>query len=219
MSAYFSLLSSPARVALIALSGLLVACAQPRESAALYDTSRENTHLEAQAHAMAGSPVASQWQIGIGGIAPAHHPAEGAGGAQSEPDETASATRPLVEARSFLGTVPCPPGMGCQAARFMVTLAPSGEWRSRTTILSGNSPGQNVSEQGCWTVIGTDPLRIALTHTNQEAIKSDLTFVNSNSVRVNAINGAQPMLEHRLTRQADVDPIDELKNRPALSCP
>ncbi len=32
------------------------------------------------------------------------------------------------------------------------------------------------------------------------------------------MNGVQPLLEHRLTRQADIDPIDELRERAALKC-
>ena len=100
----------------------------------------------------------------------------------------------------------------------MVTLAPSGEWRSRTTLLVGNQPSQSLTEQGCWNIIGNEPLRIALVHQNRDTAKADLTFVNDNMLRVHAINGVQPMLEHRLTRQADLDPIDELKDRPALNC-
>src|SRR5690606_8081149 len=59
---------------------------------------------------------------------------------------------------------------------------------------------------------------IALVHQNRDTAKADLTFVNDNMLRVHAINGVQPMLEHRLTRQADLDPIDEPKDRPALNC-
>lgn len=199
----------------LALAALAAGCAQPQQSAALYDSSRENTHLDAESQAMGRSPKASpQIQLGFGGTGEAP-PADASQQAEAA---TSAIPRPLAEARSFLGTVPCPSGMACEASRFMVTLAPSGEWRARTTLLMGNQPSQALTEQGCWNIIGNDPLRIALVHANQDTAKADLVFVNSNLLRVQAINGVQPVLEHRLTRQADLDPIDELKNRPALNC-
>jgi len=109
--------------------------------------------------------------------------------------------------------------MACDAARFVVTLAPSGEWRSRTLLLVGDQSGQTLLDQGCWDVIGTEPLRIALLQPNRSTAMADLSFVNGNTLRVSMLNGTQPMLEHRLTRQADLDPIDELKDRPTLTCP
>ena len=199
----------------LALAALAAGCAQPQQSAALYDSSRENTRLDAESQAMGRSPKASpQIQLGFGGTGEAP-PADASQQAEAA---TSAIPRPLAEARSFLGTVPCPSGMACEASRFMVTLAPSGEWRARTTLLVGNLPSQALTEQGCWNIIGNDPLRIALVHANQDTAKADLVFVNSNLLRVQAINGVQPVLEHRLTRQADLDPIDELKNRPALNC-
>ncbi|MFA7668111.1 MAG: hypothetical protein WCX93_02070 [Burkholderiaceae bacterium] len=208
---------------LLALA-VLAGCAQPQQSSALYDTSRENTKIDAESHAMGGTPrAASQIQLGFGGEGPAQvqRPAPAAASqeaAQAGDAEPGALPRPLAEARSFLGTVPCPSGMACEAARFLVTLAPSGEWRSRTTTLVGNQPRHTMVEQGCWDVIGDSPLRIALVHANQDTAKADMTFVNNNTLRVHTLNGVQPMLEHRLARQADIDPIDELKSRPALNC-
>ena len=201
---------------MLALLALVAGCAQPQQSSVHYDSSRENTHLDAETHALGRSPrVESQLQLGFGNTG-----SEQARAAQEAPAEGTAAQlpRPLAEARSFLGTVPCPPGMDCEASRFVVTLAPSGEWRARTTLLVGNQPSHTLVEQGCWQVIGNDPLRIALMHANQDTAKADLTFLNNNMLRVHTLNGVQPMLEHRLTRQADLDPIDELKSRPALSC-
>lgn len=212
----------------IALLMVLGACAQPQQSAARYDVSRENTQRDAQTHAMGDGPrAASQINVGFGDTGA---PQPAAAGPQSQyatdgPTAAGAATtatgalpRPLAEARSFLGTVPCPSGMACEASRFVMTLAPSGEWRARTTLLVGNQPSHTILEQGCWDIIGDEPLRIALVHAQRDTAKADLTFVNGNTLRVNALNGVQPMLEHRLTRQADLDPIDELKARPALSC-
>lgn len=210
-------------IALVTLAG----CAQPQESAVRYDSSRENTRLDAESHAMGATPRgASQIQLGFGDTGPADPraakaqaatAAAAAGGAET-PDAAAEPPAPLAEARSFLGTVPCPAGMTCEAARFIVTLAPSGEWRARTTLLAANTQNRTLVEQGCWNVIGDAPLRIALMNAGQETAKADLSFLNSNTLRVNAMNGVQPVLEHRLTRQADIDPIDETRGRPALKC-
>lgn len=207
----------------LAVTALVVGCASPQESALQYDSSRENTHLDAQHQAMGrGAQASPQIQLGFGSTGQTE--AEVARQAQQEQaaaiqESAAQKTpRPLAEARSFLGTVPCPSDSACEASRFMVTLAPSGEWRARTTLLMGNEPRQNIVDQGCWELIGNEPLRIALVHVSQGTTKADLTFVNNNVLRVQAINGVQPMLEHRLTRQPDLDPIDELKDRPALKC-
>lgn len=210
--------------------GLVAGCAQPQESAVRYDTTRENTQRDARDHVLGESPrAASQIQLGFGDSSPGTPAA--AGGTTSPTPRSAEVEaagsqrggsaipRPLAEPRSFLGTVPCPPGMTCEAARFMVTLAPSGEWRARTILLVGNEARQTLLDQGCWDVIGVEPLRIALVQPNQASAMADLSFVNGNTLRVNMLNGSQPMLEHRLTRQADLDPIDELKDKPALSCP
>src|SRR5690606_34508920 len=144
--------------------------------ASRYDTSRENTQRDAQSHAMAGGPsAASQVQLGFGDTGPAPVQAAqsgaptadtgGSGGVGvagsatdgSAPTGAAAASppsRPLAEARSFLGTVPCPTGFACEASRYTVTLAPSGEWRARTVMLVNNQPSQTLVDQGCWQVIG-----------------------------------------------------------------
>jgi len=203
-------------LAVLAMAGLLTACAQPQESAQRYDTSRENTQRDARNQVLGEGPrAASQIQLGFGETAAQNAQAAEAGAGASG---ASALPRPLAEARSFLGTVPCPSGMACEAARFVVTLAPSGEWRSRTMLLVGNETRQTLLGQGCWDVIGSEPLRIALVEANRETSMADMTFVNGNTLRVNMLNGAQPVLEHRLTRQADLDPIDELKDRPAITC-
>ena len=221
MPSYSPLASAlaPAKtLSVLALLLGLTACAQPQQSAERYDTSRENTLRDAESHAIGTAPRASsQIQLGFGDTGPVETAEQPAGGADTP--SPAATLRPLAEARSFLGTVPCPSGMVCEAARLTVTLAPSGEWRSRTTLLVGNQARQTLVDQGCWNVIGNDPLRIALVVRGQQDITlADLSFVNNNTLRVHALNGVQPVLAHRLTRQADLDPIDELKDRSALSC-
>lgn len=215
-----SALASCKALGAVALILGLTACAQPQQSAALYDSSRENTLRDAESQAMANAPrAASQIQLGFGDTGPADSAAQASDASEAQQQAGVEIPRQLAEPRSFLGTVPCPSGMVCEAARFVVTLAPAGEWRARTTLPVGNQARQTLVDQGCWNVIGAEPLRIALTvHGQQDTTLADLSFVNSNTLRVHALNGVQPMLEHRLTRQADLDPIDELKNRPALSC-
>lgn len=215
-----TLLTSGKALGAIALILGLAACAKPQQSAALYDTSRENTLRDAETQAMANAPrAASQIQLGFGDTGPADAAAQAGDTTAESLPASAAIPRPLAEPRSFLGTVPCPSGMVCEAARFVVTLAPAGEWRARTTLLVGNEARQTLVDQGCWNIIGAEPLRIALTvHGQQDTTLADLSFVNNNTLRVHALNGVQPMLEHRLTRQADLDPIDELKSKPALSC-
>lgn len=206
-------------LAALAVLALLAGCAQPQQSAVRYDSSRENTRLDAESYAMGTTPRnASQIQLGFGQTAPAEERQAPPQATAGEEPQRPALPRPLAEARSFLGTVPCPAGMACEASRFVVTLAPSGEWRARTTLLAGNRASQTLVEQGCWNVIGDPPLRIALLQTDQGTAKADLSFINSNTLRVHALNGVQPVLEHRLTRQADIDPIDELRERPALKC-
>lgn len=205
---------------MLAMLAVLAACAQPQESALRYDTTRENTQRDAQNQAIGDGPRApSQIQLGFGDTSPVDATPQSGNAAETQTPSPSAIPRPLAEARSFLGTVPCPAGMACDAARFVVTLAPSGEWRSRTLLLVGDQSGQTLLDQGCWDAIGTEPLRIALLQPNRSTAMADLSFVNGNTLRVSMLNGTQPMLEHRLTRQADLDPIDELKDRPTLTCP
>src|SRR5690606_8374303 len=87
-------------LAVLAMAGVLTACAQPQESAQRYDTSRENTQRDARNKVLGEGPrAASQIQLGFGETAPrnaqaAEAGASGASGASALP-------RPLAEARSF----------------------------------------------------------------------------------------------------------------------
>src|SRR5699024_5094495 len=98
-------------------------------------------------------------------------------GSQAVPSRTNA--RPLLQPRTFLGTVPCLNGnAGCPASRITLTFAPSGEWRSRTQLLDSPGSAQPIVQQGCWNVIGTDPLRIALQTSEQAAARASFAFVN-----------------------------------------
>src|SRR3546814_14519982 len=84
-----------------------------------------------------------------------------------------------MQAKTFLGTVPCLDNAGgCSANRITLTIAPTGEWRARTVMLGPDaSPHGKTSEQGCWSVIGIKPLRILL-KLKTEKQKASLTLLN-----------------------------------------
>lgn len=193
----------------------MAGCAQ-QQAAGYYDTPRDSTASDAQYQAQGRSSAhaPSQIQLGFGANQEKIKPQT----AQDQATENATIkARALTEAKTFLGTVPCLAGNACSASRVTLTLAPGGQWRSRTVMLDNPGAKNNIAEQGCWSVIGTQPLRILL-QTKSEAVKANLTFVNDNVLRINAINEIQPTLEYRLTRQQDIDPIDELASQPALQC-
>src|SRR5690606_32925475 len=125
----------------------------------------------------------SQIQLGFGSDAAAKAKAAQEAAAEKAP----VAARPLAEPKTFLGTVPCLLNTaGCSATRVTLTLAPDGQWRSRTVVLDEPDAKNTITQQGCWNVIGTQPLRILLQLPN-EATKANLTFVNDNVLRINTI--------------------------------
>lgn len=198
------------------LALVLAGCAQQRPPG-YYDTPHDSTLSDAQkkAQGQAGARAPSQIQLGFG-----NENKPGKAAAQSGDQRAARAgavARPLTEAKTFLGTVPCLTGVSGCASRVVLTLAPSGEWRARTTRLGSKAGSGDTVEQGCWNVIGTSPLRILL-ETKDKNPKADMTFATDNVLRINMIDGNQPTLEHRLTRQADIDPINEIKGRAAPEC-
>ncbi len=221
LSDFETAMSSPLRPRTVYLKPLgamllavgLAGCAQ-QSRPGYYDVPRESTLSDAQnqAQGRSGARAPSQIQLGFG--------RQEAQQAQPEaaPERAAAAkARPLTEAKTFLGTVPCPPGnTGCTAARITLTLAPGGEWRARTTLL-GTPEQKPMAQQGCWDVTGTDPLRIVLMLKNNQAGKASLSFVNDNVLRILTLDDVQPLVEHRLTRQPDIDGIAELPGEP-LNC-
>lgn len=204
----------PVGAAILALA--LAGCAQQRP-AGYYSTPHDSTEADAeqQAQGRTGARAPAQIQLGFGGTQ----------GAKAQTKQAAAATeqavvkaRPLAEAKTFLGTIPCLSGdRACSATRLTLTLAPTGEWRSRTVFLDTPTAGHNLVEQGCWDVIGTQPLRVVLKLGN-DASKGNFTFINDNVLRVNTINDIRPTLEHRLTRQPDIDGITEIVSKTPLQC-
>src|SRR5690606_10416731 len=96
--------------------------------------------------------------------------------------------RPLREAKTFLGTLPCLLGGSCEATRVTMTLAPNGQWRARSQPLTASGASSTTAQQGCWQVIGTEPWRIRLTAAGSESSTASFTFVNDNLLRVNSVN-------------------------------
>lgn len=204
-------------VAALALAG----CASDYDTSR-YHKSRETTQADAHRHAQGqrGTMAPPQLQIGFGDSdkkrrdASQTDAAEGAGTvAQAQP-----LPRPLRQPQTFLGTMPClTSDPGCPASRVTLTFSPSGEWRARTQALDTSSPHQPVAQQGCWEVISTDPLRIIL-RSSHDSTQAAFQFVNDALLRVYRFNDVAPTLDYHLTRQPDIDPIDELANEPPLNC-
>lgn len=207
-----------AAVACVAL--LLGACAQ-QKAPGYYATEHDTTATDARDQALGRerSYAPAQLQFGFGSTQKSK-PANGNAAAEAPAAATATANpRALTEAKTFLGTVPCVGNAtACSANRITLTLAPTGEWRARTASLN-TTPGAETTtvEQGCWNVIGTQPLRITLQLKNKNT-KASLTFLSDNVLRINSLDGVVPNLDYRLTRQADIDAINELNKRAPLQC-
>lgn len=130
-------------------------------------------------------------------------------------------THSLVpQPQTYMGTLPCfSPAMQCTAQRVTLTLAPNGRWRGRTAYLD-NDPkkGPPVSEQGCWDATDERPPRVILMD-GQGNVRVEFLVAANNVLRVRSIGGQTPNLNYNLTRQPDLDPIDELANAAAPKCP
>ena len=146
----------------------------------------------------------------------------GAAPAPAAPAPTANGiTHSLVpQPQTYMGTLPCfSPAMQCTAQRVTLTLAPNGRWRGRTAYLD-NDPkkGPPVSEQGCWDATEERPPRVILMD-GQGNVRVEFVVAANNVLRVRSIGGQTPNLNYNLTRQPDLDPIDELASAAAPKCP
>ncbi|WP_313624581.1 hypothetical protein [Achromobacter sp.] len=126
----------------------------------------------------------------------------------------------VPQPQTYMGTLPCfSPAMQCTAQRVTLTLAPNGRWRGRTAYLD-NDPkkGPPVSEQGCWDATDERPPRVILMD-GQGNVRVEFLVAANNVLRVRSIGGQTPNLNYNLTRQPDLDPIDELAKSTAPKCP
>lgn len=199
--------------ALIALAGC--ASQQPAQQRA-HDSTLSDAQAQAQGRATSRAPT--QLQLGFGDNAPKAPLTAPSEVEQANKAAIAAQARPLREPKTFLGTLPCLMGGACDASRTTLTLAPNGQWRARSQPLTATGSTSASVQQGCWEVIGVEPWRIRLRAAESESSIASLTFVNDNMLRVNSVNDHQPTLEYRLTRQADIDGIDELNAVKAPVC-
>ncbi len=221
MSTHVSITLRPVvHTLLLALTALILAgCAQQR-APDYYDVPHDSTQSDAQmqAHGRDQARAPSQVQLGFGNSQKAGQNGGVSTASTGTQAATPAKTQLLAVAKTFLGTIPClVNGNACPATRVTLTLAPNGEWRSRTVALGGATTQHSLAQQGCWHVIGTSPLRILLQLKNHNA-KADLSFVNNDQLHINVIDNITPNLDYRLTRQADIDAISELNKDPAMSC-
>jgi hypothetical protein len=126
----------------------------------------------------------------------------------------------VPQPQTYVGTLPCfATGMQCDAQRITLTLAPNGRWRGRSAYLD-NSPHQEkpVAEQGCWEVTEEKPPRVFLTGADGNN-RAEFIVSANNVLRLRAIAGVTPNLNYTLTRQPDLDPINELAKQTPPRCP
>ncbi|MBP6019542.1 MAG: copper resistance protein NlpE N-terminal domain-containing protein [Burkholderiaceae bacterium] len=216
MSSLALLTSTPAKLIGAAMLAILVSGCAQQQTAGYYTVPHDTTETDALNHAQGGqgARAPSQIQLGFGNTAQ-KQPATPAEVAHTNAIVQA---RPLTEAKTFLGTVPClAQDAACQASRLTLTLAPDHQWRARTVLLGTSGADRTIVQQGCWNVVGTQPLRIVLQMAG-DATKANLSFINDNVLRVNLLNEIAPTLDYHLTRQADIDPIDDVSGLHNLDC-
>jgi len=124
------------------------------------------------------------------------------------------------EPLTFAGTLPCfHPEMKCSAQRITITLAANGRWRARVAYLEqASKSGSPLTDQGCWRVIPQAVPRIILLNPSGN-VRAELALTSTNVLRLVSINGDSVNLTYTLTRQPDLDPIDELNKATAPNCP
>ncbi|NYT68559.1 hypothetical protein [Pusillimonas noertemannii] len=219
----FKRVSFKPRASLAAVAATLMAlagCAQQQQINQPRSQPASLSDAQAQARGnRAPSTAASQVQLGFGQNAPRQNAQDPATQSeQADKAAIAAQARPVREAKTFLGTLPCLMGGACDASRVTLTLAPNGQWRARSQPLTNGGAASTSAQQGCWDVIGVEPWRIRLRLSGSESSTASLTFVNDNMLRVNSVNDHQPVLDYHLTRQADIDGIVELNSAKAPAC-
>lgn len=226
-----------------AVAVLATACAQngpgyynpPPESTV---TDAQSQYQDSRGRSLVRAPSQLQWQIDrqqavTSTVAVANQPEPsgppskaGQASGTAEPAQTAAseaapinplAAQVIPEPRTFMGTVPCfTPRMECTAQRVTLTLSPNGRWRARATALGGASNAP-VAEQGCWRGIPERPARVIVQDAGG-AVRVELIQTAGNVLRVRSVGGQSPNLEYNLTRQPDLDGIDELSGQAPPAC-
>ncbi len=184
------------------------------------DAPRKNQNQAAQAAAGGqttedGQAVPAETEHGS-----ASAPAASAPVAANPAMPSAAAHSLVPQPQTYMGTLPCfSPAMQCTAQRVTLTLAPNGRWRGRVAYLE-NDPkkGPPVTEQGCWDATDERPSRVILMDSKGNG-RAEFVVAANNVLRVRSIDGQTPNLNYNLTRQPDLDPIDELAKAAAPKCP
>ncbi len=224
------------RVAILTSAMLLTACAQMQQPG-YYNLPAASSATDAQAQAEAAYATQAvrppnQIQIGLNSSAPSQQPASaapsgGVNSASSASSGNATAESPIdglrseliPEPQTFAGTLPCfHPEMKCVAQRVTITMAPNGRWRARAAYLGQNNKTSQLADQGCWRATAQAVPRIVLLN-GQGNVRAELAMTSTNVLRLISINGDMPNLTYTLTRQPDLDPINELNNQTSPSCP
>jgi uncharacterized lipoprotein NlpE involved in copper resistance len=222
---------SQLRSAAILVSTLLLsACAQMQQPG-YYNLPAASSATDALAqaegaYATQAVRAPSQIQFGLNPSAPTQ---QQAGATQTT---TASAPAPaaaaptdtlrselIPEPQTFAGTLPCfHPEMKCVAQRVTISMSPNGRWRARAAYLGQDNKTSQLADQGCWRATAQAVPRIVLLN-SQGNVRAELAMTGTNVLRLISINGDSPNLTYTLTRQPDLDPINELNNQSSPNCP
>ena len=159
------------------------------------------------------------------GAPPSDAPPQIASGNTADSVQSASAppspqAQLMPEPQTFAGTLPCfHREMQCTAQRVTLTLAPNGRWRARATYLEqNNQSGKPLTSQGCWKSVATRQPVIILLDVKGN-VQAEMVMVSNNVLRLRTLDGQAPNLTYNITRQPDLDPIDELNKAPVPACP
>lgn len=130
-----------------------------------------------------------------------------------------AASKLVPQPQTYMGTLPCfAAGLNCEAQRITLTLAPNGRWRGRSAYLEDSSHKEKaVAEQGCWDSTDEKPPRVFLTGADGNS-RAEFVVSANNVLRLRALAGVSPNLNYTLTRQPDLDPIDELAKQTPPKC-
>jgi uncharacterized lipoprotein NlpE involved in copper resistance len=108
--------------------------------------------------------------------------------------------------------------MKCVAQRVAISMSPNGRWRARAAYLGQDNKTSQLADQGCWRATAQAVPRIVLLN-SQGNVRAELAMTGTNVLRLISINGDSPNLTYTLTRQPDLDPINELNNQSSPNCP
>src|SRR5690606_8560336 len=142
-----------------------------------------------------------------------------ASAAQAAGSASPAAHALVPQAQTYMGTLPClSPSEQCAAQRITLTLAPNGRWRSRVAYLdNAGNLSKPTAEQGCWDATTERPPRVLIFDADG-APRAEFVVAANNVLRLRSVLGKTPNLNYSLTRQPDLDAIDELSKQPAPKC-